>query len=357
MRNGNGSGSIVKMHGKRRKPYAAVITTGWIQMFDDDGKPIGKPKQQRKYIGYYATRKEAQKALFSYNDQTPAEDENSPKSSQKYVPTMEHLWREVKTTRGMQWSKTTATNYDYCFKRCEKIHSKRIDTITYADLQKLMNDYMAEGKTVGSLRLYKVFFSLCFGEAVKMGYIQSSPAVFVTYKATAEKHTKKAIPDGIVRNVFNSQCRTRDAVLILCYTGMRINELLTLKPEQVHENYLIAGSKTAAGKDRMIPIHPFIDPLVRSWVKQKHLTYAGFSMILAEDCKTYGMDFTFHECRHTFITNCNRFGGDLYALKRIVGHSTSDVTDGVYTHIQIDTLMREIMKLPSASCEQATESL
>lgn len=348
MRLGNGAGSVIKMHGKRRRPYAAVITTGWIQIFDDDGVPVGKPKQQRKYIGYFSTRKEAQKALFSYNDQTPAEDENGPKSALKYVPTMEQLWREVKTIRGAQWTRTTANNYARCFQKCERIHGRRIDTITYADLQKLMNDFMSEGRTAGSLKLYKVFFSLCFGEAVKLGYIASSPAQYVTYKATAEKQQKNVIPDAIIKNVFNSRCRTRDAVLILCYTGMRINELLSLKPEQVHENYLIAGSKTAAGKGRMIPIHPFIADMVKVWAKTQHPKYARLTMLLSEDCKTYGMEFTFHECRHTFITNCNKYGVDLYALKKIVGHATSDITEGVYTHIQIDTLMREICKLPAS---------
>lgn len=352
MRNCNGTGSIVKMHGKRRKPYAAVITTGWVQLFDDEGKPTGKPKQQRKYIGYYATRKEAQKALFTYNDEAPAEDANAPENALKtpYVPTFAQLWKEVKTIRGTQWSKATSANYEYCFKRCEKIHGKRIDVITYADLQKLMNAYMKEGKTAGSLSLYKVYFSLCFGEAVKLGYISASPAQYVTYKATAEKRIKNVIPDEIIQNVFKSNCRTREAVLILCYTGMRINELLKLKEQDVHENYIIAGSKTAAGKGRTIPIHPFIKPMLKTWLKQKKLSYTRFSARLAEDCKTYGMNFTYHECRHTFITNCNKYGVDLYTLKRIVGHATQDVTEGVYTHIQIDTLMREINKLPPVSC-------
>ena len=45
-------------------------------------------------------------------------------------------------------------------------------------------------------------------------------------------------------------------VLILCYTGMRPTELMTLKHSNVHldERYMLGGIKTKAGKDRVIPI-------------------------------------------------------------------------------------------------------
>lgn len=42
----NGYGSVTKLPGRRRKPYAARITTHWTQ----DGK------QQKKYLGYFKTR-------------------------------------------------------------------------------------------------------------------------------------------------------------------------------------------------------------------------------------------------------------------------------------------------------------
>jgi hypothetical protein len=47
-RHENGFGSIVKLSGNRRKPFAVRITTGW-----KDGKQI------RKYLGYYKSEAEA----------------------------------------------------------------------------------------------------------------------------------------------------------------------------------------------------------------------------------------------------------------------------------------------------------
>lgn len=56
MRRGNGEGSIFKLSGKRRRPYAIRITTGYTI----------EGKQQYKYLGYYAKITEAKTALREY---------------------------------------------------------------------------------------------------------------------------------------------------------------------------------------------------------------------------------------------------------------------------------------------------
>ena len=58
MRNPNGYGSVIRLKGKRRKPFAVRVTTHW----DKNGK------QRYKYIGYYKTQKEANQRLFYYNE-------------------------------------------------------------------------------------------------------------------------------------------------------------------------------------------------------------------------------------------------------------------------------------------------
>lgn len=56
MKNQNGTGSIYKLKGKRRKSWAVRIS------YQND---IGVMK--RKYLGYFETKKEAQETLFNYN--------------------------------------------------------------------------------------------------------------------------------------------------------------------------------------------------------------------------------------------------------------------------------------------------
>ena len=57
MRLPNGYGGIVKLSGKRRKPYAVRITTEYT---DNGG-------QKYKYLDYFATRREALACLEEYN--------------------------------------------------------------------------------------------------------------------------------------------------------------------------------------------------------------------------------------------------------------------------------------------------
>ena len=61
-----------------------------------------------------------------------------------------------------------------------------------------------------------------------------------------------------------------DTVLIYLYTGFRLNELLGMKTEQVNikEWYFQGGIKSASGKDRIVPIHERIKPLVKALVDQ-----------------------------------------------------------------------------------------
>src|SRR5699024_303556 len=58
LKNPNGYGSVCKLSGKRRKPFAVIVTTGW----NDEGK------QRREYLGYYKSRREAMVALADYNN-------------------------------------------------------------------------------------------------------------------------------------------------------------------------------------------------------------------------------------------------------------------------------------------------
>lgn len=60
-----------------------------------------------------------------------------------------------------------------------------------------------------------------------------------------------------------------DTILILLYTGLRINELLTLKLENIDiENKNIkGGSKTASGINRIILTHLKILPIVQKYYK------------------------------------------------------------------------------------------
>ena len=58
--------------------------------------------------------------------------------------------------------------------------------------------------------------------------------------------------------------------------------------------------------------------------------------------KDFGMDYTPHCTRHTFISLLKSKRADPLNIKRIVGHISNDVTSDVYTHIDIKELWETV---------------
>ena len=51
-----------------------------------------------------------------------------------------------------------------------------------------------------------------------------------------------------------------------------------------------------------------------------------------------------HETRHSFATYARKSGMDLVATKRIMGHTVRDITEGTYTHLDVNVLKEEMAK-------------
>ena len=143
-----------------------------------------------------------------------------------------------------------------------------------------------------------------------------------------------------------------ELLLILCYSGWRISELLTLDIDLQHRS-MTGGIKTAAGKNRVVPIHHAILPLIQRrlslygalvesiQVYRKEMTAALEPLGLSGDPK-----HTPHDCRHTFSRLCEKYGVRENDRKRMMGHSFgSDITNGTYGHRELEDLIREIEKI------------
>ena len=151
--------------------------------------------------------------------------------------------------------------------------------------------------------------------------------------------------------------------------GWRPQELATLKLDEININewYMIAGMKTDAGKQRIVPIHEKIKGLVKDnydkaselgtgyLFNDKGRTHSG-SYVMTYD--KYSKRFKKvmnelnlnpehrpHDPRMTFITRCKKSEVDEYALKEMVGHSIKDITESTYTVRDLEWLRRDLEKL------------
>ena len=68
----------------------------------------------------------------------------------------------------------------------------------------------------------------------------------------------------------NQKLEWVDSILFFLYTGFRISEMIELKTETVdlEAGTITGGTKTAAGKNRLVPIHSKIQSIVQKRVEQ-----------------------------------------------------------------------------------------
>ncbi len=140
---------------------------------------------------------------------------------------------------------------------------------------------------------------------------------------------------------------------------MRINELLSLKKENINleNNTLTGGSKTEAGKNRVIPIHPKILPLiikrmdnpteylVISYKNNTKISYVTFrTKIFNVMMEKLNMVHTIHDTRHTFATMISDVSNNEAAIAGIIGHTNISMTKK-YTHTNIEKMRKEIEKI------------
>ncbi len=149
--------------------------------------------------------------------------------------------------------------------------------------------------------------------------------------------------------------RDRALIEVLYATGLRVTELITLKPQDVN---LESGYLTTTGKGRKQRLVPLGDEAA-SWVvrylkesrpvllKQRSstrlfvnarggpgLTRVGFWKILKGYGRQAGLSATLspHVLRHSFATHLLERGADLRAIQMMLGHSDLSTTQ-IYTHI------------------------
>lgn len=326
MRNENGFGSIVcldKTGKKRRKPWAVRITTGW-----ENGK------QQRQYLGYYRTQREALIALSEYH--------KSGVNIDLAKLTLEEVFDRWYSRIEPKASVTVLRGHNMVKLRLGTFGKKQIKEIKVEHIEDWLDS--AEVKQSTRRRL-KSTLNQVFEYAEQNDIIQKNPVKFVKLEAANEK-VGSIFTDEEIQYLWEHADEDVDykTLLILIYTGMRIGELLKLRAKDVNleEQYAIGGSKTEAGKDRVIPIHDKILPIVKERVekygflapsaKGKPTPYITFNHRLSRLMDALGWEHKSHDARKTAISLMHRYEIPIEVIRMIVGHSGKGVTEKVYLY-------------------------
>ncbi len=363
----NGFGQISEIKNRNlRNPFRAMISVGK----DEKGRPICKPLKPESY---FPTYNDAYAALVEYN-KNPYDLEPSITVKELYEKWLPEHEKTVKSVRSIEsaWSYCTAV-YGMRVKDLRARHVKGCmdeGTSTYRGVTKtpsasmknqikslfnMMLDYALEYELVD--RNYSRTFNLS-EETIKE---------IVTVKQEHIPFTDEEM-DLLWQHVDDKMMV--DTLLIQCYSGWRPQELGLLELKDVDlENWVFSGGmKTDAGMGRVVPIHSRIrhlverkykeaqelgslylfnhtDPNARS--KSTALTYAryqkGFGMI--KDELKLNPEHRPHDGRKHFVTMAKKYELDEYAIKYMVGHKISDITEKVYTKREFEWLKEEMEKI------------
>lgn len=326
----NGTGSISKLSGSRSRPWLA--------------------RKAGVSIGTFATRAEAQKALERLTDATVTD---------KYNMTFKQVYQRWHAEHSREVSPKTLKDYEWAFGLCAPLHDRKIRTILRSDYQALIIAQEVKGRSKGTCNKVRVVLSMLGKWAYEEGITLTNNADSLSTSAK-QLSTKETFLDADVKAMQKSRLDAADIALILIACGCRPGELFKVPLADCFDDYFIGGSKTEAGKDRVIPIGP--DGLdayrkIRSKAADSGAellitgyggshVYSNFAKRewkkLMEEIGRPGV--TPYACRHTFITNAIRGGMDLPVLEAIVGHVDRETTR-IYTHLRADDLVGAVHNL------------
>lgn len=366
----NGFGQISEIKNQNlRKPFRAMVTVGKTP----SGRPICKPLKPESY---FATYNDAYAALVEYN-KNPYDLEPGITVKELYEKwSTEHF----KTLKSESSCRAIISAWGYC----SSVYNMRVIDIRARHIKGCMEEGTAivRGKeqhhspaiknNIKSLFNLMLDYALEY-EIVDRNYSRSfNLSDEVIKEIVTVKKSHIAFTDEEMKLLWEhvNDKQYVDAILIQCYSGWRPQELGLLELENVdlEEWTFKGGMKTEAGIDRVVPIHSKIrDLVVRKYKEAEALgskylfnntdpssnrkdirfTYnryqKGFTRV--RDELKLNPDHRPHDGRTHFVTSAKKYGVDEYAIKYIVGHKISDLTEKVYTKREFDWLKEEIEKI------------
>jgi len=337
MRNPKGFGSVYKMNDRpRRKKYRVVVTV----------KGDLLPKMTKRVtIGCFITKREAFQALINFNEKKSTTSKNDIKLIEVIK-----MWGK---THFQKVSERTKKNMISQINKFTELHHLYMREIKIVNLQSFFDTLKI---STGTKKAYKSLLNSIFTYAIKYEFIEKNIISFIDIGS----HKKVRSPLTFSKNEIallwkNRSVQNVDIILMLIYTGLRINELLNLKKKdiKIKNRYIITGSKTKSGKDRLIPLHKSILPLIENRMintseylienNQKKIKYVSFRKNFLKLIKLLKLkNHSIHDTRHTFATIINNAGANSTSIKTIIGHSNFKLTEKVYTHKDIIELKKAV---------------
>lgn len=337
---GNGQGTIIELpNGK----YKTIVTLGYYT--GEDGK-----RHRRTRSRVFARKKDAVAAVPELFNAKPAE--------KKRITFKELYDRWLPTHRA---GKSTIDCYKAAIKHFAPLWHVPIADIDLDDLQECLDECPHGKRTRQNM---KAVCGLVYKYGIPRKAIPENLNLAQFLIVEGEAAARRASFSDEEIEAIKKACGKvphAEEVYILIYTGFRPSEYLSLTADSYDNalQTLTGGSKTAAGRDRVVTLSPKIVPLVAALAASggpllkdpagKPWTLKGWTEdVFYPVLEAAGVDnpvedrrhkYTPHSCRHTFATLMKRVEGADKDKQELIGHASAEMLR-YYQDVEIADLKR-----------------
>lgn len=274
-----------------------------------------------------------------------------PEEPEKTFSEVYEAFYADKFSNGHKYSSSTARAIQAGYRNCKSLYDKTFRSLRSKDLQDNLDSCTLKHASLEHIKnLYRQMYKYAEGQE----WSDKDYSQFVKIKKADDDEHGVPFSDAELKTLWkNVHNETSEMILIICYSGWRISEYIGLEID-LEKKYFFGGSKTDAGKERTVPIHSAIFPLVK-----RRLNKFGRILPCSPEDFREQMDellehlgftntpkHTPHDCRHTFSRLCEKYGVRENDRKRMLGHSFgNDITNRIYGHREVEDLQKEIEKI------------
>lgn len=338
----NGFGSIKYLGNKRRNPYAVYPPVS-------EWTPKGPVTP--KALAYKETWEDAYELLTTYNLEKKGKIkvnnniyiDRSPTFAEVY----ERFFQEKYNNTAKNLSKASMYSTRAAFNNCSALHDMHMNEIKYEHLQNVLNDCTLKHS---SMELIVSLLHQMYAYCMKYEIVEKDYSSYIYIPKADDDENGIPFSETELKILWEHKDKSAvQMILIMCYSGFRISAFTNIETN-LEEKYFKGGIKTAASKNRIVPIHSCIYDFVCARHHSDNLlgmSPAQFRNIMYTTLETISLPkHTPHDCRHTFSMLCERYHVNENDRKRMMGHSfRSDITNGIYGHRSIEELRNEIEKI------------
>lgn len=288
--------------------------------------------------------------IADYNTIKGVEEKHPETKKLTFSEVYEQFWKWKFSDEKL--SKSSKQNYTAAFKNCKEIHERIFEDLKAPEMQAILDNCPLKH---ASIELILNLLKQMYKYAIFAEIVSDNKSQYLRITASEDDEHGVPFTEKNLQTLWqHSSDPEVQMILIMCYSGWRINELTNLEVN-LKEGYFRGGLKTKSGKNRIVPIHTCIYEFVKTRMEHygclipyntNHYRSNYFYPTLEKLGMVGEPKHTPHDCRHTFSALCEKYEIKENDRKRLMGHSFgADVTNAVYGHRNLEELRKEIEKI------------